>query len=207
MMALRLRQVSPEMAGSMAQMLGGSIPGVIGVYGEEKAIREASSSNGLDTGMILVVAAIAIPNLLRSRMAANESSAVGSVRTVNVAQVTYAATYPQKGYAPNLAKLGTDPRGPTAGTADHAGLINETLANDSCIEDAWCTKSGFHFRVTAVCKKKVCEEYVVVATPVDSNTGARSFCSTSDGVIRYKLGEPLTAPLSASECRAWLPLK
>jgi hypothetical protein len=207
MMALRLRQFAPEIAGSMAQLAGESAPGVISLYGEEKAIREASSSNGIDVAAVLVVAAIAIPNLLRSRMAANEATAVGSVRTVNVAQVTYAATYPQKGYAPNLAKLGTDPRGPAAGTADHAGLINETLANNSCTADAWCTKSGFHFRVTAVCKKKVCEEYVVVATPVDSNTGARSFCSTSDGVIRYKLGEPLTGPVSASECRAWLPLK
>jgi type II secretory pathway pseudopilin PulG len=206
MMALQLQRVSPEMAGSMAQMLGGSIPGVIGVYGEEKAIREASSSNGLDTGMVLVVAAIAIPNLLRSRMAANEASAVGSVRTVNVAQVTYATAYPEKGYARDLAKLGTDPRSPNAGTADHAGLISETLSNDSCTGDAWCTKSGYHFRVAAVCKKKACEEYVVVATPIDSNTGVRSFCSTSDGVIRYKLGEPLTAPVSASECREWPPL-
>jgi type II secretory pathway pseudopilin PulG len=207
MMALRLQQVSPETAGTISQMVGENRSGLICLYGEEKAIREASTSNGLDTGMVLVVAAIAIPNLLRSRMAANEASAVGSVRTVNVAQVTYAATYPQKGYAPNLSKLGTDPRGPTAGTADHAGLINETLANDSCIADAWCTKSGFHFRVTAVCKKKVCEEYVVVATPVDSNTGARSFCSTSDGVVRYKLGDPLGAPVSAPECRAWPPLQ
>ena len=206
MMALRLQQVSPEMAGSISQMVGENRSGLICFYGEEKAIREASTSKGLDTGVALVVAAIAIPNLLRSRMAANEASAVGSVRTVIVAQVTYAATYPQKGYAPNLAKLGTDPRGPAAGTADHAGLINETLANDSCTADAWCTKSGFQFRLSAVCKKKACEEYVVVATPVDSNTGARSFCSTSDGVIRYKLGEPLSAPISAPECRAWPPL-
>lgn len=206
-MALRLQQVSPEMAGTIAQMVRGSMPGVIGVYGEEKAIREASRSNGLDTGLVLVVAAIAIPNLLRSRMAANEASAVGSVRTVNVAQVTYATAYPQKGYARDLAALGTDPRGPTAGTADHAGLLSETLANQSCTADAWCTKSGFHFRVTAVCKKKVCEEYVVLATPVDSNTGARSFCSTSDGVVRYKMGDPLTVPVSAPECRAWPPLQ
>jgi hypothetical protein len=207
MMALQLQRVSPEMAGSMAQMLGGSIPGVIGVYGEEKAIREASSSNGLDTGMVLVVAAIAIPNLLRSRMAANEASAVGSVRSVNTAEVVYEVTYPKKGFAPNLATLGTDPPGPTAGTADRAGLLDAKLANASCTADAWCTKSGYHFRLTAVCKQQLCKEYVVVATPVDSNTGVRSFCSASDGVVRYKLGEPLSGPVSASECRAWPPLK
>ena len=207
MMALRLQQVSPEMAGSMSQMLGGSIPGVIGLYGEEKAIREASSSNGIDTGMVLVVAAIAIPNLLRSRMAANEASAVGSVRTVNTAQVTYSVTYPKRGFAPNLAALGPDPRGPGAGTAEHADLIVEALANTNCTADAWCTKSGYHFRVTAVCKQQLCKEYVVVATPVDSNTGTRSFCSTSEAVIRYKLSEPLSGPVSASECRTWPPLQ
>jgi hypothetical protein len=207
MMALRLQQVSPEMAGSMAQMLGGSLPGVIGVYGEEKAIREASSSNGIDTGMVLVVAAVAIPNLLRSRMAANEASAVGSVRTVNTAQVVYATTYPKRGFAPDLATLGPDPRGANAASADHASLLEDTLGNNSCTADAWCTKSGYHFRITAECKQHLCKEYVTVATPIDSNTGVRSFCSISDAVIRYKLGEPLSAPLSASECRAWLPLK
>lgn len=207
MMALRLRQFAPEMAGSIAELAGESTPGVISVYGEERAIREASSSNGIDVAAVLVVAAIAIPNLLRSRMAANEASAVGSVRTMNTAQVVYATTYPKRGFAPNLAALGPDPRGPSAGTAEHADLIVEALANASCTADTWCTKSGYHFRVTAVCKQQACKEYVVVATPVDSNTGTRSFCSTSDGVIRYKMGEPLSAPVSASECRGWPPLK
>src|SRR5260370_26752865 len=140
-------------------------------------------------------------------MAANEASAVGSLRTVNTAQVIYATNYPQKGYAPNLATLGRDPRGPNVESANHAGLLNETLASESCTSDAWCTKSGFHFRVTAVCNQHLCKEYVVLATPIDSNTGARSFCSTSDGVIRFKMGPPLTSPVSVSECRAWRPLQ
>jgi hypothetical protein len=206
LMALRLRQFSPEMAGTVTQLAGESTPGVIGLYGEEKAIREASSSNGIDVAAVLVVAAIAIPNLLRSRMAANEGSAVGSVRTVNTAQVAYSVTYPKRGFAPDLATLGINPRGPSAGTETHAGLISETLANESCTGDAWCTKSGYHFRVTAICKQQLCKEHVTIATPVANNTGTRSFCSTSDGVIRYKLGDPLTEPVSASECRAWPPL-
>ena len=56
--------------------------------------------------IILIIAAIAIPNLLRARMAANESSAVASVRTVNTAEVTYNSTYPTVGFAANLAALG-----------------------------------------------------------------------------------------------------
>ena len=55
--------------------------------------------------IILIIAAIAIPNLLRSRIAANESSAVGSMRSINTAQVTYASTYPDVGYAITLAEL------------------------------------------------------------------------------------------------------
>jgi type II secretory pathway pseudopilin PulG len=100
------------------------------------------------------VTAIAIPNLLRSRAAANEASAVGSVRTVNTAQVAYAATYPERGFAPNLATLGPDPRKASDYSAEHAGLLDGTLANASCTGESWCTKSGFHFRVSAVYSKK-----------------------------------------------------
>ena len=207
MTALRLRQFAPEMAGSLAQLAGESTPGVICVYGEEAAIREASRGGPFAVAAVLVVAAVAIPNLLRSRMAANEASAVGSVRTVVVAQVTYEVTYPKRGYAPNLATLGPDLRGANAESADHAGLLNQSLANESCTADGWCSKSGYRFKVTAVCKQHLCEEYVVVATPINSNTGVRNFCATSDGVIRLKTGPPLTSPVSVPECRAWPPLQ
>jgi type IV pilus assembly protein PilA len=205
--ALNLRQFAPQMAGTLSQSVGKGTPSVICFYGEDTAIREASRSGSFDVGAILVVAAIAIPNLLRSKIAANEATAVGSIRTVNTAQVVYATTYPKKGYAPNLAALGPDPRGPNTYSADHAGLIDEILANESCTADAWCTKSGFHFKITAVCKQHRCEEYVVLASPIGANTGTRSFCSTSDGVIHYKTSPPLISAASVSECRAWSPLQ
>jgi prepilin-type N-terminal cleavage/methylation domain-containing protein len=56
--------------------------------------------------IILIIAAIAIPNLLRSKMAANESSAVGSMRTINTAEVSYVTAYPNQGYSVSLAALG-----------------------------------------------------------------------------------------------------
>jgi len=207
MMTQRLRLVSPEMAESLSQVAGQSTPAVVCAYGEESAIRQASTSATLDAGVVLVVAAIAIPNLLRSRIAANEASTVGMIRTVNVAQVTYAAAYPQRGFAPDLATLGPDPGGTGAASADHAGLIDATLGNASCTAGKWCTKSGFRFTIKAVCLQQQCGQFVVVGTPVASNTGGRSFCSTSDGVIRFTTGPPLTAPVSASECRAWSPLQ
>ena len=207
MTALRLREIAPEMAESLRQISRGATPAVVCVYGEDSSIREASSSGAYDLGAVLVAAAIAVPNLLRSRIAANEASAVGSVRTVNTAQVTYGAEYPQRGYAPDLATLGIDPRGPVSYSEGHAGLISETLANESCTGGAWCTKSGYRFTVRSICKQRLCKEYVVVATPVDSNTGTRSFCSTSDAIVRYKPGSPVASPLSVAECKAWSPLQ
>lgn len=203
MMAIRLRQTAPEIAELWKEFGGETTPGVVYLYGEEAAIREASRGGSFDVAAVLVAAAIAIPNLLRSRIAANEASAAGSTRTVNTAEVTYQSMYPKRGFAPDLATLGPDPRGPNASSPQHSGFIDGVLANASCSGDVWCKKSGYNFRITAECKMHVCKEYVVVATPADANTGTRSFCSTSDGVIRYKTGAPLTAAVSASECRTW----
>jgi type IV pilus assembly protein PilA len=203
MTELKLRQFAPDMAAALERLGGGGTPSVVRLCGDDTSIREASRSGAFDVGVVLVVAAVAIPNLLRSKIAANEATAVGSVRTVNSAQIVYATEYPKKGYAPNLATLGADPHIPAGYSADHAGLLDESLANGSCTGDAWCTKSGFHFRVTAVCKQHSCGEYLVVATPIATNTGTRSFCSTSDSVIHYKTSPPLNAPITVSECRAW----
>jgi len=206
MAALQFRRFAPEMAGVFEQTGREIKPEVICVYGEQAAIRETSTSGAFDVAAVLVGAAIAIPNLLRSRIAANEASAVGSLRTVNTAQVTYAASYPQRGFAPNLATLGPDPRGSGAGSPDHASFLDAILGNANCTADAWCTKSGFRFRLKAYCKQLLCKEFVMLATPVDTSAGTRSFCSISDGVIRYKAGAPLDAPVSVSECKSWLPL-
>jgi type IV pilus assembly protein PilA len=206
MAALRLQQFAPEMAASLVPSLKGSSPSVMCLYGDESIIREVSRGGAFDVGAAMIVAAIAIPNLLRSRMAANESSAVGSVRVVNVAQITYSMTYPKRGYAPNLASLGPDPHRGNSQSPDHGGFVDSTFANESCTADAWCAKSGFNFRVTAVCKQHSCSEYVVLATPVTSSTGTRSFCSTPDGLIRFKFGPPLTESLTVSECRSWPPI-
>ncbi|MGH9804047.1 MAG: prepilin-type N-terminal cleavage/methylation domain-containing protein, partial [Candidatus Acidiferrales bacterium] len=68
--------------------------------------------------IILIIAAIAIPNLLRSRIAANESSAVGSLRTIVTAQITYATTYPVAGFADTLTKLQPATGVPSSTSAD-----------------------------------------------------------------------------------------
>jgi hypothetical protein len=205
--ALTLRQVSPAIAASLPHTTAETTSVVIAAYGEERALREASRGGGVDASVMLVAAAVAIPNLLRARIAANGASAASSIRTVNTAQVMYSTSYPQRGFARDLASLGPDPSGPTTSTADHASFIDGTLGNARCTGGAWCTKSGYQFRVAAVCKNQKCDEYVVVGTPVGSNSGTRNFCSTSDGVVRYRAGSLLTSAITVTECRSWSPLQ
>ena len=207
MMAWNMRRVSPEMADLFSQSGTQKTPAVIAGYGEESALREATRSGGVDVGATLVVAAIAIPNLLRARTAANESSAVSSIRTVNVAEITYQSTYPRRGFARDLASLGPDPASPGKTSANHADFLDAKLADASCTAGAWCEKSGFRFSLKAVCDAQKCKEFVVVGTPVDANTGSRSFCSISDGVVRFKIGPPLVSLITVSECRSWSPLQ
>ena len=131
--------------------------------------------------IILIIAAIAIPNLLRSRIAANEASAVGSIRTINTAEVTYASTYPTVGFA-TLAQLGG-----SGGSSSGAGLIDTVLAGG--------TKSGYVFATPAAgllpsgCGTTTpCSSYTVIGDPQNSKTGQRHFFSDQSGVIRFASG-------------------
>lgn len=125
--------------------------------------------------IILIIAAIAIPNLLRSRMAANEASAVGSLRTINTAAVTYNSTY-GIGFPAALANLG--PANPA--TAAAADLIDEVLAAGS--------KSGYNFALQggSADANGALQSYFVTAVPVNiGTTGQRGFCSDHSGVVRF----------------------
>jgi type II secretory pathway pseudopilin PulG len=163
---------------------------------------------------ILIIAAIAIPNLLRAKISANESAAATTVRTINTAQVTYTVNYPDKGYAPDLATLGPGPSGSCGeGTADHACLLDNALGNASCTVGSWCTHYGYKFSLSregdcAASQDNSTSEcnYVVVATPISTSTGRRSFCSTSDAVIRYQSDLILSQPINAQQCSAWQPI-
>ena len=211
MAAAGLKQWAPELAGVISPAGGDSPSTVVAVYGEESLIREASSSAVFDTTSMLVVAAVAIPNLLRSRQAANEASAVGTVRTINVAEVTYSVTYPERGYSRDLSTLMSDPQHPGVGTADRADLLGDMQGEGDapCRAGEWCTKSGYRFRIHSACTVRPCKSYVVAAVPVVAGqTGIRQFCSASDGVIRSNsAGTPLTWPLTATACKAWPPLQ
>jgi type IV pilus assembly protein PilA len=124
--------------------------------------------------IILIIAAIAIPNLLRSRMAANEASAVGSMRTINTAAVTYSSTY-GTGFPAALVNL--QPANPA--TAAAADLIDQVLAAG--------TKSGYTFTYAAgAAVGGVIPTYTLNADPVNvGTTGQRHFFTDQSGVIRF----------------------
>ncbi len=206
MMAFNLKRAVPQMADVLSQTSMEKTPIVMCAYGEERALREASSSGGVDVGAVLVGAAIAIPNLLRARIAANESAAVSSIRSINTAQVAYSTLYTDRGYAPDLATLGPDPKNATSSSRERAGFIGATLGDAICISGAWCTNSGYQFTLKSICNGQKCREYVVAGTPESYQAGSKNYCSTSDAVIRFRIGPRLTAPVSASECRTWAPL-
>ncbi len=130
--------------------------------------------------IILIIAAIAIPNLLRSRMAANESSAVGTIRTITTAEITYSTTYPTVGFA-LLTNLGGAPGVCTGAGASStsACLIDDTIAQ------APNQKSGYSFSNT-VAGAPVAVQFTSFAFPIIvGQSGQRGFCSDQSGVIRY----------------------
>jgi len=130
--------------------------------------------------IILIIAAIAIPNLLRSRMAANESSAVGSLRTINTAEVTYATTYPAVGFAAlaNLGGSATTCATPTGATSTTACLIDDVLA-------VTAIKSGYAFTATAAGGPPAVQYTSTGLPQIVGQSGQRGFCSDQSGVIRY----------------------
>lgn len=125
--------------------------------------------------LTLIIAAIAIPNLLRTRMATNEATAVGSLRALNTALVTYASTYGQ--FPVRMEHLAP----PTDGFAavNAADLIDEVLAAGS--------KSGYHFNYTVwdTDGDGLRDSYTLTAQPLErGTTGQRTFFTDQSGVIR-----------------------
>jgi type II secretory pathway pseudopilin PulG len=208
-LASMLSQLPPDVARQLPKMLTEAEPTVNTVYGyaDETSLRATTNSSTQSYAtMGLIVAAVAIPNLLRSKMAANEAAAAATMRTINTAEMTYKFAYPSKGYASSLAAMGPGAGGDCSDNvnAAHACLLDETLGGANCTSGKWCIKSGYKFSVRGICTPAgTCSGYVATATPVTAgSTGTKSFCSTVDAVIRSKEGA-VDAPLTSLQCKAW----
>jgi type IV pilus assembly protein PilA len=153
--------------------------------------------------IILIIAAIAIPNLLRARIAANESSAAASVRTLSTAELTYQTSYPTTGYAATIAGLGPQAAtGCTTPDSTNACIIDWALADSGTTP-----KSGYVFVANGSATSGTANDvYVIQAAPSTLNTtGVKEFCAVSDNVVRFI--SPSDGSLSApSACQAALPI-
>jgi type IV pilus assembly protein PilA len=134
---------------------------------------------------LLIIAAIAIPNLLRARMAANEASAVGTLRTYNIAMVSYATKCQNIGFPGSARNLG-----PGSGDCEGANLVGAVLA----APDA--TKSGYRFFYSpgpADNLGRVVSYTIAADSLTEDTTGTRHFFTDESGVIRASRGAPAMA--------------
>ena len=154
--------------------------------------------------IILIIAAIAIPNLLRSRIAANEASAVASLRTLNTAEVTYASTY-DSGFTSTLGMLATPaavsgaPAQPSYSSADLLDpILSGQVSNSNSFAGTTFTKNGYSFTYSGGSGQSypTIATYSVEADPqARGSSGQRSFYSDQSAVVRANA----TAKASSSD--------
>jgi type IV pilus assembly protein PilA len=130
--------------------------------------------------IILIIAAIAIPNLMRSKMQANETAAVGALRTLTTSTIMYSTTY--SGFPHALSDMGPAAGSPTASSTS-ADLIDSVLATG--------IKSGYKFSYTVTASDPAgnVDSYSIAANPeVPGTSGQRSFYTDQSGIIRSSPG-------------------
>jgi hypothetical protein len=115
------------------------------------------------------------PPALTAMSAANESAAVGGIRTLNTAEISYAASFPAAGFTCTLSDLGG--MGSGDGVTEHqAMLIDPRLAGGR--------KNGYIFALSG-CNGRPASKYRITAVPADPSSGTRAFCSDESAVIRF----------------------
>ena len=149
--------------------------------------------------IILIIAAIAIPNLLRARMAANEASAAGGIRTINTAQISYQTAYGL--YAATLPILGGPVAAACVPALATACLIDGSLAIATSVAKA---KSGYVYGMS----QATLQDYTAGAAPAVLNqSGVKSYCSNTDSVVRsLNPGIAATPAIALATCNGYTPL-
>jgi type IV pilus assembly protein PilA len=140
--------------------------------------------------IILIIAAIAIPSLLRARISADESAAAAAIRQISTAQITYATSYQYAGFAASLANLGPGGSGCSGGPSSTNACILDSVLSSG-------TKSGYQFLSVGSGggSGNPNTSFVASSAPLQFNsTGVRNFCMVTDGVMRIDPGPTVIAP-------------
>lgn len=154
--------------------------------------------------IILIIAAIAIPNLMRSRMSANESASASMVRTLTTGATTYFTSYPQNGFPASLANLGGVP--PCTPSPATACITDQDLA---CAAQP-CLRESYKYSLTGIGAGAPAPntDFVIFSTAVSPAAGAKDYCTTQDGVVRFQntATPPTAAIITSPACLALSPL-
>jgi len=127
--------------------------------------------------IILIIASIAIPNLLAARRQANEAAATEAIRTINAAQISYSSAYPTVGFASTLSALGGTTCTPPSSSS--ACLIDSQVASG--------TKNGYTFTLSGATGTPAATYQIIASPTVPNQTGVRYFCSSPDVVVRVSM--------------------
>jgi prepilin-type N-terminal cleavage/methylation domain-containing protein len=147
-------------------------------------------------GILLVIAAIAIPKYLEAKVSADEAAAVSTIRTLATAEVAYLNAYPTVGYAVTLSELGTGGNVPCSPSSSTACMIDDSLANAGISPG----KQGYVFAATGTSGT-----YLVTAVPVSTFGAPKSFCEVADNIPRVNpAGTPIT---SINSCLSFQSLR
>ena len=130
--------------------------------------------------IILIIAAIAIPNLLKARISANNSAAAAGVRTLSTAETTYSTSYPTAGFAATIGTLGPGAASCAGtGTSAAACIIDSTLGGTSAAT-TWTNKDAFWYNITTSGN-----DYTITAQPI-TGQGSKRFCANGDGSVHVE---------------------
>ncbi len=145
--------------------------------------------------IILIIATIAIPNLLRARIAANQSAAVSTLRNINNSQAAYISQYAATGFADTLVKLG--PGSPCDAT--HACLVDEIVG---CASQP-CPKGGYKYYLVSSTSTAPIPDYTSSTTPLSwAGTGLENYCTSDDAILKRQLNPAgqLGGPVQRATC-------
>jgi type IV pilus assembly protein PilA len=137
--------------------------------------------------IILIIAAIAIPNLMRAKMSANDASAAESLRQINTAEIAYAGAYPALGFTVLTALGGA---GPCIPGVVAACLIDDSLATNG----GGLGKSGYNFNATGSpsAGSALNDQFYSTGAPLNARSGTRSYCSIQDALLRLQAPGTIT---------------
>ncbi len=156
--------------------------------------------------IILIIAAIAIPNLMKSKAAANEAGGAATIRTLITDSITYSNSFPAEGYPLSIDRLGAVAQ-PCVPQVNGACLADTVLA---CAAGKGCIKGSYSYTLTGINGGAAPQtDFVAFGTPAGPSAGKKDYCASSDGVPRFQLSPaapPTAAITTVANCTVLTPL-